>query len=63
MEDTNNKQKLKLPRGDYELTEDEHRDYEKICSHPDVGRSARKQTALLVRKFIKDNIRLLPVAQ
>jgi len=57
---TNNKATKKI-RGDYELTEKENEQYEAICAHSDVDKSARKQTAALVRRFIKNNQLLLPI--
>ena len=51
--------KQKLIRGDYELTEAEHQQFETICKDSSIDRSARKQTAFLVRKFIKENLKLI----
>ncbi len=61
MEDNTTNNKVKLIRGDYELTEHENEQYEAICKDGSIDRSARKQTANLVRKFIKNNQRLLPI--
>jgi hypothetical protein len=49
MEDNTNK--AKKIRGDYELTEKENEQYEAICAHSDIDKSARKQTAALVRRL------------
>ncbi len=57
MEDNN--KASKLIRGDYELSTEENEQYESICKDPSIDRSARKQTAFLVRKFIKENIKLI----